>query len=327
MNRKAADYFHPSVTFFYALSLALIAMLFFNPVFIVLGLFFAVIQNFMINGSKQLLKQLTWGLPFCFIIALFNPIISHGGKTLLFYFWGNPVTLEATFYGICSGAMLLLVFLWFGIYNRIVTPDRFMYLFSRVVPAASMLVTMTQRMVPLFSQRLSVIHTTQKTLLQGLPISCELHPKEKNIINRFSVRQQIMRLKTSMSKVLNELSILLSWSMEEGLDTADSMKARGYGITRRSSFSIYRFTRRDFLSLVFIAACDFCCTAAYFSSVSFRFFPRIHMSSINVGCIVSVAAYVLLAATLPLAEAHFVIMWKWSERGILGEVTAFNADR
>jgi energy-coupling factor transport system permease protein len=128
--------------------------------------------------------------------------------------------------------------------------------------------------------------------------------------------QRLERLKTSMSKVLNELSILLSWSMEEGLDTADSMKARGYGITRRSSFSIYRFTRRDVLSLAFIAMCDVCCAAAYFSSVSFRFYLRIHMSAVNLGGVISIAAYVLLAATLPFAEARFVIMWKWSERNI-----------
>ncbi len=303
MNRKSADYFHPSVTFVYTISLALTAMLFFNPVFIALGLFFATFQNLIINGVKQLLKQFIWGLPVCLIIALFNPLISHGGKTLLFYFLGNPVTFEAAFYGLCSGLLLLLVFLWFGVYNRLVSPDRFMYLFSRLVPAASMLVTMTQRLIPLFTRRLAEIHRAQKTLNNN---DSELQIKGHS----HSLKAFINRFKKRFSQGLNELSILLSWSMEEGLDTADSMKARGYGSRRRSSFSIYRFTLSDALSLVFIAVCDTFCIAAYFTSMSFRFYPRIYMSDINAGSIISVAAYIILAAALPIAEARSKIIWQ-----------------
>ena len=41
------------------------------------------------------------------------------------------------------------------------------------------------------------------------------------------------------------LSALTDWALEGSIVTADSMRARGYGSTRRTSFQIYRFTSRD----------------------------------------------------------------------------------
>ena len=47
------------------------------------------------------------------------------------------------------------------------------------------------------------------------------------------------------------LSILISWTLEKGIDSADSMKARGYGLTGRTSFNSYPFTLKDTLFLMF----------------------------------------------------------------------------
>lgn len=44
---------------------------------------------------------------------------------------------------------------------------------------------------------------------------------------------------------LKTLSIMLTWALENGVETADSMKARGYGLKGRTSFSIFRFDSRD----------------------------------------------------------------------------------
>lgn len=294
MNKRAADYFHPVVTFSYIVALTVMAMLFFHPVFIVLGIVFAVLQGVIMCGHKKILKQLGWSIPLCIIIAVFNPIVSHGGKTLLFYFFDRPITLEATLYGICSGSLLLLVFLWFSVYNRVVTPDKFMYLFSRLAPAASMLVTMTQRMVPLFTGRFGTITTTQKTL---------------------PCAQKRGRFRKKFQAGLKEISILLSWSMEDGLDTADSMKARGYGCAKRSAFSIYRFTRRDAAALAVTAVMSVVCVAGYYFSVSISFYPRIRMN-LGTGGIVSAAAFSLLAGALPVVEGYWSLIWKLSDKRI-----------
>lgn len=44
---------------------------------------------------------------------------------------------------------------------------------------------------------------------------------------------------------LNMVSILVTWALENAIETADSMKSRGYGLKGRTAFSIYRFNRRD----------------------------------------------------------------------------------
>lgn len=294
MNGRAADYFHPVVGFCYMAALIVMAMLFFHPLFIGLGITFAVLQGVIMCGAKKVARQLAWSAPLCLFIAVLNPLSSHGGKTLLFYLFDKPVTLEAALYGACSGSLLLLVFLWFGVYNRLVTPDKFMYLFSRAAPAAAMLVTMTQRMVPLFARRFGVIAATQKTLPSARTRG---------------------RLFKKFGSGLKEISILLSWSMEEGLDTADSMKARGYGCGKRSAFSIYRFTRRDAAALALIAAATAACLAGYYSSVSVAFYPRIRMS-LGAGGIAAAAAFVLLAGALPAVEGYWSFVFKLSEKRI-----------
>ena len=36
-------------------------------------------------------------------------------------------------------------------------------------------------------------------------------------------------------------SIMVTWSLENAIETADSMRSRGYGLPGRTAFSIYRF--------------------------------------------------------------------------------------
>ena len=51
---------------------------------------------------------------------------------------------------------------------------------------------------------------------------------------------------------MNILSILVTWILEDSIDTADSMNARGYGLNGRTSFSIYRLDKRDKIILLII---------------------------------------------------------------------------
>ena len=50
------------------------------------------------------------------------------------------------------------------------------------------------------------------------------------------------------------LSILLTWCLENALETADSMKSRGYGLPGRTAFSIYRLDDRDQAALWWLGA-------------------------------------------------------------------------
>jgi energy-coupling factor transport system permease protein len=288
--RKAADTFHPCVGLAYFFAVIAEAMLFMNPFYIASGLLFAITAGFIYCGYKTVLKTLLLGLPVCLLIAVFNPLISQGGITPLFFIGGSAFTLEALFYGICSGGMLVLMLLWFCSFNRIVPPEKFLFLFSKISPAASMLVTMTQRMIGLFERRVRAITAAQKTLLCGM--------------SQGSVRA---RFKSG----IRITSILLSWSMEEGLDTADSMKARGYGAAKRSAFSLYRFRLTDAAALFVIAACFAVCLAGYYASARFRFYPMIVMPAPTTGYFVSMAAFALLGLLPVFAEITEAISWRY----------------
>lgn len=285
MRLRAVNVFHPAVLFVYMLSLLIVSMLFFHPVFIVVGIFFAILQNVIANGVNALFRQLKWSIPMCLIVAAFNPIINSGGKTVLFYFFGNPVTMEASIYGACSGGMLLLIFLWFAVYNQVVTPDKFLFLFSKLAPAVSMIIVMTQRMIPLFAERVKMISATQKTLFPS--------PEKK-------------QYRKKLKNAFDQISILLSWSMEDGLDTADSMKARGYGLKKRSTFSIYHFTTLDFAALFADILLLAVCVAAFYRFSHIYFFPRVEVI-FNPGTFDSLAAYCILAAALPLIELRYLL--------------------
>ena len=59
--------------------------------------------------------------------------------------------------------------------------------------------------------------------------------------------------------VCNSLQVLLICSLEDALQTADSMQARGFGVTKRTTYIRYRMERRDwytlnYLIILFIAA-------------------------------------------------------------------------
>ena len=71
---------------------------------------------------------------------------------MLFYLKdGNPVTLESILYGVGSGIMLACVVSWFSVFHAVMTSDKFMYLFGKVIPAFSLLLSMCLRFVPRFT--------------------------------------------------------------------------------------------------------------------------------------------------------------------------------
>lgn len=283
--------FHPAVGFCYFLAVIIIAMIFLNPVYLLIGLISSAVVNFLYGGLKQLKTQILFSLPLFLFIALFNPLINHSGKTLFFYLFGSPITKESFFYGICSGGMLALVFFWFGAYNRVVTTDRFLYLFSKAAPSASLLINMTQRLIPAFIRRTRAISGAQKTVLNDM--------SQGNVKSRFQSGLKI-------------LSVLIGISMEDGLDTADSMKARGYGAARRTSYARYPFKGRDVILLAVILICAVLCVAFYYPGMDVAFFPSFAFPAPGVKGAVSFTAFCILAVMPVFVEIFESRRLKWN---------------
>ena len=71
-------------------------------------------------------------------------------------------------------------------------------------------------------------------------------------------------------------SILVTWSLENAVDTADSMRARGYGLPGRSAFSIFTLTKRDKRLLAALSLLGAIVAAGYAAgALSWRYYPSL----------------------------------------------------
>ena len=136
-------------------------------------------------------------------------------------------------YGLSAGGMLAAVLLWFTTYQAVMTSDKFVYLFGRAIPALSLVLSMTLRFVPKFRAQLRAVQQARQFAGNS----------EKN--------GPIQKVRTSVEN----FSILVTWSLENAVETADSMRARGYGLPGRTAFSIFRFESRDARLLAWLLAC------------------------------------------------------------------------
>ena len=130
-----------------------------HPVFLLISYIAAVMYAFLLNGWKKTLKQnFLITLPGLLIVALLNPLFNHYGVTMLYYVEasGNWITLEALVYGLVLGAVMFIVIQWFSCYNCVMTTDKFVYLFGRIIPALSLVLSMALRFVPRFTTQLRV---------------------------------------------------------------------------------------------------------------------------------------------------------------------------
>ena len=146
---------------------------------------------------------------------------------------GNPLTLESIAYGLAAAAMLAAVVLWFSCWNTVMTSDKLMHLFGRVVPALSLLLSMTLRFVPRFQAKLREVTAARRGM--GL----------------YAEKGRLQTLKSAVTV----FSVMVTWSLENAVETADSMKSRGYGLPGRTAFSIYRFDNRDRAFVITLFTC------------------------------------------------------------------------
>lgn len=58
--------------------------------------------------------------------------------------------------------MLAAVVTWFSCYTAVMTSDKFVYLFGRVIPALSLVLSMTLRFVPKFQAQFRVVSEAQR---------------------------------------------------------------------------------------------------------------------------------------------------------------------
>ena len=261
MQDRFAKY-HPVVNFLYFALVLGFSMVLSHPLAQGISLICALIYAIQTEGTKAAMFGLKWCLPMFLLTAFINPAFSHEGVTVLLYFpTGNPLTLESLLYGLSAGLMLATVLLWFKNFNRVITSDKFIYLFGRIIPAMSLVLSMTLRFIPKFKAQMDQVIDAQKSI--GRNIS------EGSLWQRTKIAVTV-------------LSIMVTWALENAIETADSMKSRGYGLPGRTAFSIYCFDERDKMAMLYLAFCGvYLLCGTMISAFGFRYFPTIRYIGIN----------------------------------------------
>ncbi len=291
MKKDTFSGFHPVVNMLYFVFVIGFAMILNHPLYLGVSLVSAVIYSIYLKGKKGIRFQLLCLLPLMIITMLLNPLFSHQGVTILTYFPnGNPLTLESILYGIAAAVVLITIITWFGCFNEIMTSDKIIYLFGRVIPALSLVLTMALRFVPRFLSQIKQITNARKCIGQG--------------VQEGSMRKRIRH-------GIKILSVLVMRSMEHSVDTADSMKNRGYGLPGRTEFSIYYFDRRDKYVLVFLLLCGAGIIAGLVSgSLKFLYYPAFGSVILKGTQNVFYIAYVLLCLLPLFINVKEDLKWK-----------------
>lgn len=287
---KAFGNFHPAVLFSYFVAVIGLAMFLQNPVIQVTALLGGVLFCLMLQKKSEIPGNLGFYIPLFLLVSITNPLFSHAGVTPLFFMNGNPVTLEALIYGIFIAVTVVGVMMWFKCYGEIMTGDKFLYLFAGIAPKLSLLLSMAFRFLPLFVGRMKKTVAARKGI--GL----------------YSQRGFVDRIRSIGQAFL----AVISWSLENSMDTALSMKARAYGKTKRTNFSLFRFTLRDGIMLAFIVLL-FAATVAGAASgaLGFLFYPRLGSLSLSPMAVAAYSAFFVLSL-LPFAiEVREALVWKY----------------
>lgn len=216
---------HPLINFIYFGAVIAFSAIYMSPPLICISLGAAFCYSFYLDGKKALKFFFAMALPIGLFAALINIAFNHNGMTILMYFpTGNPLTLESVAYGTCAAALLTDVIMWFFCFNRVITSDKFIYLFGRIIPSLSLVLSMILRFIPRFRRQYQRVATAQKSLKKA------------------DGKQGLF---AKIKRGMNTFSIMLTWSLENSITMADSMNARGYGLKGRTAFSRYRFYFRD----------------------------------------------------------------------------------
>lgn len=275
---KAFETYHPIVLFLFCRCYRLIHVFYASNLFSYYHFFSDKLKYSFTKTA--FLKDWKLYVPLFFLMAIINPMISHNGQLVLLYINGNALTVEAIMYGIAIATMIVAIMLWFSCYNVVMTSDKFIYLFGKVSPALSLTLSISLRLVPRFKHQLTQIVQAQKGIGMDYTAGSLWH-----------------RIKC----IVRILSILITWALDNAIDTTDSMKARGYGVKKRTAFSLFIFERRDGYVLAIIILLFLSNLAASFiGTTTFYFYPTFGAIKWDIVSILFYSSYFILLS-IPLA--------------------------
>ena len=296
MRRDAFSNCHPAVNLCFFLGAIAFGVTIQHPAYLVTGILAALAYYFLLKGRKGV-RSLLWMLPLFAVTALINPLLNLQGERVLFHVFGRPYTLEALFYGIAIGGTFFVMLLWFGCYNTVMTGDKFTALLGNVIPALSLLLVMVLRMIPNLIRKAGQITGARKSIGKG---SGENSSKKERLMDGLTV-----------------LSALTSYALEGSVVTADSMRSRGYGSSKRSSFQLYRMTSLDWMLLCIMLVLAVTVVAFVVSgSATASYTPELEIAPLRGRHIIGFIAYCAYLFIPTVLHSKEAIQWHISRSKI-----------
>lgn len=282
--------YHPVVNFAFFCAVIGFGMVFLHPVFLSLSLAGAFTYAIRLNGKRAVKFTLLFVFPMMLIAGAVNPLFNHRGVTILGYMGDNPLTLESIVYGIAIAIMFGTVILWFSCVNVVMTSDKLMYLLGRIFPSLSMIFAMVLRFVPKFKNQIKLISKSQKCIGRD--------------VSDGTLRQRA-------EHGIKIISVMIGWALENSIDTADSMRSRGYGLPGRSSFANYRFDSRDRIALISLITLIFIVIAGGLAGENnIRYFPYIKTGEATLFSLFTYACYAALCLLPVFINVREAVVWK-----------------
>ncbi len=290
MKEDTFSTYNPLINFAFFIGAIGFGMCFSHPAFLFCSVFFSALYLYTIKGPKAFGFIASMGALFL-LLTFINGLFNQMGETVLFTYFGRNFTLEAVFYGMATSAMLVSVFLWFASYNSIMSNDKFMFIFGRIIPSGSLIISMALRLVTIYKNKIIQIYNARRCIGKGI----------SNESDKKAVAENGATV----------ISTLATWALEGGVITADSMKMRGYGLKGRTSFSRYRFDMRDKIMTIlmgFLALTVIYCSAMGATYVSY--IPTVEISMNGIYFYTGIISYALFLSIAPLINITEAIKWR-----------------
>ena len=245
---------HPYTTLVYFAGVILYSMVFMHPVAVAANVVLSFAASIAL-GKKEAMASVWYTLLVGCLITVINPLFNTSGDTVLFTYLGRNYTLEALVYGAIMAGIFISSINWFGCMGRIITSDKFMYIFGGKMPNLCLILTMVIGLIPFFQKKLAEISAVGKVLL-----------KEQN----------------RTMQAFRALNVAIGYAFEHAISLSVSMKNRGYGTGKTTKFTDYKIKTYDIILLVIIVLLNISVvTLMYHNAVNVEIIPAIKLGNLN----------------------------------------------
>lgn len=249
MRPVAFELYHPVVPATLLGGITVLAMVAIEPVCTAILLAGALCFSALTQGIRAAVSKIRWQLPLLLLICVINPVFSELGSTLIVRVGPFLVYAESLVFGAVMGALLVSVLMWIEGIGLVIGQDELLVLTGGALPSVSLAISMTAQLVPQLMRR------ARMALGSLHAVSASTGGK--------SARTRVM-------------GSLATWALEDSLERADSMRARGWASTpHRTHYRQRPFRERDGIALVIcitlVATAAFGVHAAL---ATWRFYPR-----------------------------------------------------